>query len=164
MSTFSKNHIRIRRATIKDVHEIYEILSESFKPYHQYYTPEAYQKTVNSPIVIKKRIMSQKKEVLVVTYRKEIVGTASLTKQRKGRFHIRSMAVKPNYQNKGIGKCILEKIDKIAKEGHTKIISLECFEPLTNAIGLYERLGYRRTDKKRNYHGISIFEMIKELK
>jgi ribosomal protein S18 acetylase RimI-like enzyme len=163
LSILIKSQIRIREASITDVHEIHDILSESFTPFHQYYTPEAYQKTINSPTMIRKRIMDQKTEVLVVTYRNEIVGTASLTKQRNGRLHIRSMAVKPNYQNRGIGQCILEKIDKIAQEGHTKTISLECFKPLINAVSLYEKLGYRRTNKKRNYHGISIFEMIKEL-
>ncbi|MFX0171795.1 MAG: GNAT family N-acetyltransferase [Candidatus Hodarchaeota archaeon] len=156
-------NIKIRKATLNDVQEIHDLLSDSFTPYYQYFTHKAYIKTVVTPVTIKKRIKGQKTDVLVASFRNKIVGTASIEIQKEGRLHIRSMAIKHDFQNRGIGNLILEEIDEIALNKHSKIISLECFEPLSKAVSLYKKVGYKLTGKKRNYHGITIFEMSKDL-
>jgi N-acetylglutamate synthase-like GNAT family acetyltransferase len=155
--------IKIRKATLNDVQEIHDLLSNSFTPYYQYYTYKAYNETVVPPVTIKKRIKGQKTEILVASYRNKIVGTVSIEIQKDRRLYIRSMAVKHEFQNKGIGGQILEEIDKIALIEHSKIISLECFEPLSKAVSLYKKVGFKLSGKTRNYHGITIFEMIKDL-
>ncbi len=74
------------------------------------------------------------------------------------------MAVKPKYQGKGIGMKILKEIDKIARKKEYKTMSLECFYPLKKAISLYKKCGFKRTGKTRDYYGIKIFEMLKEVR
>ncbi|MFQ6116510.1 MAG: GNAT family N-acetyltransferase, partial [bacterium] len=75
--------------------------------------------------------------------------------------HIRSMAVKADYQGKGIGWRILQEINGLAKKKHCQTITLESFEPLTKAVSLYEKFGFRRTGRKKNLYGIRIFEMLR---
>ncbi len=158
-----KNDVTIKKAPKDTIQEIYDVLSESFTPYHIFYTEEAYEATVIPTYKIKKRIEDQKSDVLIAIYKDKIVGTASIEMQEETNVHIRNMAVKPKYQKKGIGRFILDEICTTAKEKHTKTISLECFGPLINAVSLYERCGFRKTGTKRNYHGIEIFKMVKRM-
>ena len=71
------------------------------------------------------------------------------------------MAVDPPYQKKGIGYQLLEYISNIAREKNLHQLILESYKPLKSAIRLYEKYGFRKTGKKKNYYNIEIFEMIK---
>lgn len=156
--------IEIRKARRNEVQEICEVLSESFEPYRQDYTEEAYKATVVSPSEIENRITDQKIDVLVAIYNDKIVGTASIEMGKKENLHIRSMAVRPDYQRKGIGWRILQEINRLAKKVHCKTITLECFEPLTKAVSLYENFGFRRTGRERDLYDIKIFEMMRQVR
>lgn len=155
--------IEIRNTKNSDIQAIYKVLSKAFEPYKQDYTQEAYNATVISACEIEKRMNEQKTEVLVAVYHNKIVGTATITTKENGELYIRSMAVKPNTQRKGMGMLMLEEIDRRAKQKHCKIISLECFEPLTKATKLYEKSGFKRTGRQRSYYGIKIFGMKKDV-
>lgn len=100
---------------------------------------------------------------MVAIYDNNIVGTATIEMQEKENWYIRSMAVKPDFQKKNIGYLILRKINKLAKKMRVKTLSLDCFQPLINALNLYQSFGFRKTGIKRQYHGIEIFEMIKRV-
>lgn len=154
--------IEIRNAKNFDIQAIYEVLSEAFQPYRQDYTEEAYNATVISPDEIEERMNEKQTEMLVIIYHNKIVGTATITMKQNNELYIRSMAVRPHIQRKGIGSLILDEIDRRAQQKNCTIISLECYEPLTKAIKLYEKHGFRKTGKTRSYHGITIFEMKKE--
>lgn len=153
----------IREAKNIDIQSIYEVLSDAFQSYRQDYTEEAYNATVISPDEIEKRMNEKRTEMLVIVYHNKIVGTATITMTRNSKLYIRSMAVRPHIQRSGIGSLLLEEIDMRARQKKCTIISLECYEPLTKAIKLYERHGFSRTGKTRSYHGITIFEMEREL-
>ncbi len=74
-----------------------------------------------------------------------------------------SMAVMPEFHGKGIGYIILNEVEKIAKQKNCLSISLETSAPLTTAISLYEKFGFTRTGSESDYHGVTIFEMVKKL-
>ena len=157
-----KDEVIIRKALREDIQEIHRILMESFQPYKGEYTEQAYEATVVSPKEIEKRMNDPEIEVLVAEYCDQIVGTVTINPQGEDDLYVRAMAVKPNTQSKGIGRAILEQIQSRAQVKGCKTISLECYEPLKSAIKLYEGFGFRRTGRKRIYHGITIFEMKKE--
>ncbi len=157
----AKKCIKIRKARKNDIQKICHILSESFEPYRQYYTEEAYEATVLSPREIEKRVANQHTDVLVTILANQIVGTASIIGEGKANLHVLSMAVEPKYQRKGVGWRVLEEINRLAKRRHCNTITLECFEPLTKAVNLYEKFGFRKTGRLRTYYGIKIFEMRK---
>lgn len=157
-----KGEVKIRGAVREEIQEIHRVLSESFKPYQKDYTEGAYSATVVSPDEIEKRINDPEIEVLVAVYDDKIIGTATINLQGQEELYIASMGVRPATQGKGAGQRILEEIQRRARQKKCKTISLECHEPLKSAIKLYERFGFRRTGRKRAYHGIEIFEMKKE--
>jgi len=113
---------------------------------------------------IERRIRNDKKEILAAICNNEIVGTATIKMEDENNIYIQSMAVKPKYQGKGIGMKILKEIDKIARKKEYKTMSLECFYPLKKAISLYKKCGFKRTGKTRDYYGVKIFEMLKEVR
>ena len=113
---------------------------------------------------IERRIRNDKKEILAAICNNEIVGTATIKMEDENNIYIQSMAVKPKYQGKGIGMKILKEIDKIARKKEYKTMSLECFYPLKKAISLYKKCGFKRTGKTRDYYGIKIFEMLREVR
>lgn len=156
--------MKIRKAQSNDIQEIYKVLSQAFNPYQQYYTEEAYRATVISPHEIEKRITEKETDVLVAIYNSKIVGTASIEMVKEGNMHVCSMAVKPNHQGKGVGWRVLQEINELAKKRHCKTITLECFEPLTKAVSLYEKFGFKRTGRRRNLYGIIVFEMMKRVR
>ncbi|MFX0125509.1 MAG: GNAT family N-acetyltransferase [Candidatus Hodarchaeota archaeon] len=162
MALYLEEEILVSEASIDVTQEIWDVLSEAFAPYHKFYTEKAYSATVISPFEIKQRIQDPNIIVLIASYKKKIVGTASIETQGNN-LHIRSMAVSPKYQRKGISSSILEKIFVISKESSTKTISLECFDPLIEAKMLYKKVGFELTGKKRTLHGIEVFEMIKRI-
>ncbi len=157
-----ESRVNIRSANSTDCGQIHQVLSASFEPYKKVYTQEAYIATVLSSDEIEKRINDPEAEVLVALYENEIVGTATINTQGGDDLYICSMAVTPETQGKGIGRRILDEIQKLAVQKQCKTISLECYQPLKNAVRLYERFGFRKTGEKRAYHGVEIFEMKKE--
>jgi len=151
-----------RRAKMNEIDEIHNILLNSFEPYRKYFTEEGFSSAVLSIEEIKKRIKNYIFKVYVVIIDKKIVGTASILPQ-DDRYYLRSMAVDPNYQNKGIGLFILENISNVAEKENIRKISLESFKPLYKAIGFYEKYGFKKTGITKDLCGNEIFEMIKQL-
>ena len=159
-----KDFMKIRKATSQDVEDVHDVLSRAFESYRVHYTKEAYEATVPLPLEIEKRIDDPKVEVLVAVCNNEIVGTASAKIDvHSWNLHIRGMAVKPSYQGKGIGWRILEEICRLGVNEGCKTISLDCFEPLYHARDLYRNFSFKETGRKKNYHGIEVFEMKKRV-
>ena len=65
---------------------------------------------------------------------------------------IESVAVDPEYRGKGLAKALFRHIEDIAKQrGYEKIV-LEVREHNREAIGLYEKLGFKKTEFLKNYY------------
>lgn len=143
--------------------EVHAVLRAAFEPYRPLYAPRAYADTVRSAEVFRERILSTDTDVLIAERCAEITGTVSTKLLRPGELYFFSMAVKPDSAGKGTGYLLLEKIESIARERNCRAISLETCYFLSKAIGLYERFGFARTGKERDYGGSMVFEMRKDL-
>jgi len=153
--------IIFRKAQIEEINDIHLVLSKAFKPYKKYYTYDAFNATVLSPIIIKDRILNKKYEIFVITINRQIIGTVSLSMKDQDQIYIRSMAVHPDYQKRGVGLFILKKINKLAIRKNIKTISLDTSKPLKRAIKFYKNFGFKFTGTKKNFYGIDIYEMKK---
>jgi len=156
-------NLTFRKAQIHDINDIHLVLSKAFEPYKKEYTNGALNATVLTPTVIQNRILDQKYEIFVVTTNEHIVGTVSYSKKDQDQLYIRSMAVHPDYQKRGIGLFILKKINELAKRKNIKMISLETSKPLKRAIKFYKNFGFNFTGVTQDFYGIEIYEMIKRL-
>jgi len=67
--------------------------------------------------------------------------------------HILTIDVSPAYRRKGIGQMLLQEIEKIFKAKGVKTSHLEVREDNVAAISLYEKLGYQKIGKLKNYYG-----------
>ena len=74
------------------------------------------------------------------------------------------MAIEPVYQHKGLGTLLLTVVEKKAEETGCTCIKLETYYHLRNAIRFYTKHGFKRTGKTRDYYGIEVFEMSKNIK
>jgi N-acetylglutamate synthase-like GNAT family acetyltransferase len=156
-------NISFRKAKISEINEIYLILLKAFEPYRKNYTNGAFNATVLSPDDIKNRILGKKFEIYVLTLNKHIIGTLSITKKFQDQLYIRSMAVLPDYQGRGLGFLMLKEINKLAKRKKIKTISLDTSKPLKRAIKFYKNFGFTFTGVTRDFFGIQICEMVKKL-
>lgn len=92
--------------------------------------------------------LNNKKIIVFGAFDKDyLVGISlAVTNPRKKLKHIttiNSMYVKNEYQNKGIGKQLINKIIKYSKSKEIEIINLSVVTTNTKAIGLYKYFGFR---------------------
>ena len=88
----------------------------------------------------------------------EIIGALGFN-HAKGQVTIERIAVKPDYQNKGIGTALLTKVEAMVP----KAIAYSLFTGNISArnIHLYEKAGYRVTGQKTSEQGIDLLYMEK---
>lgn len=142
---------------------IHLILYEAFLPYIALYTPGAFTATVVSAETMKARILSEEYSVYACTIEGILAGTVSTKVTDQGELYFMSMAVAPGHSGKGVGSALLKAIEEEASHKQCNTILLETYAPLLEAIRLYEKNNYVKTGRKRDYSGIEIFEMKKEL-
>ena len=66
--------------------------------------------------------------------------------------YISNVAVTSGARDKGIGSCLLKKLDEYAKEHEIKTISLEVRPSNAPAIALYEKFGYKQVGRRKNFY------------
>ncbi len=83
---------------------------------------------------------------------KEIIAYIMACPVSDSSLDIESVAVDPEYRGKGLAKALFQHIEDIAKQrGYEKIV-LEVREHNREAIGLYEKLGFKKTEFLKNYY------------
>lgn len=69
-------------------------------------------------------------------------------------FGIQYLMVDPRYQGRGFGKLLLSAGEEIARGCGYREIDLSVFEDNQKAIGLYERMGWRKRRDSGEWHGL----------
>ena len=138
--------IRIRKAKHRDATAIESLLYESFLEHERAYTPEAFHITTPGKRQIESRI--KQGTVWVALHTNVIAGTVSVHPEGEA-LHIRSMAVRPSMRGRGIGKLLLQRVEKFASANRYKRLILNTTPFLASAIRLYERFGFRATGSER---------------
>ncbi len=150
----------IREATKSDAAEILECLRASFECYRQDYTPEGFADTVLTPETIQQRF--EKMNLLVaVTPRNEIVGTIGCIVIGDGTGHLRGLAVHPDWQGAGIAAELLRAAVGNLQSRKCSRITLNTTEPLKRAMRFYEKNGFERSGKVRDFFGMPLIEYVK---
>ena len=67
--------------------------------------------------------------------------------------HVLTIDVCPQHQRKGVGSKLLQKLEKILAERNVRTCRLEVKENNIKALGLYEKAGYQRIGRLKNYYG-----------
>lgn len=142
----------IRKANIEDAEAIHSILQESFRKYMEDAglngTMEALEESVND---IKREIES--KEVFVAFMDNIPVGTARVEIFPDKTAYISRFGVRLQYHNIGIGKALMNLIDKLLKSKKVKKVSLHTASKYKDLVRFYYGRGFyvESTSKDRGY-------------
>ncbi|MGA0942959.1 MAG: GNAT family N-acetyltransferase [Alphaproteobacteria bacterium] len=83
-----------------------------------------------------------------------LIGHFLYQDQKVSEFEILHIAVLPKFRNQGLGRMILEELEKQLKStGKSVKIFLEASAVNKFAIKLYEKLGYKAYNERKNYYG-----------
>ncbi len=152
----------IRSAERSDGQSILDCLQRAFEPYREQYTPEAFSDTVLTPETLEQRFATM--IILVSTGpSRETVGTVAGQVLNKEEGHVRGMAVRPDWQGRGLAAALLGAIEAELSAQQCSRITLDTTEPLERAMRFYERNGYRRSGKVADFFGMPLFEYVKRL-
>lgn len=84
---------------------------------------------------------NEKNDILIGCFEDDIMeGCCLLTQIAEGTVKLRQMAVTNNLQGKGIGRVIMNFAENVARDRGYKKITMNARK---NAIGFYEKLGYK---------------------
>ena len=155
------NAMHIREACPADSADIALVLHESFAEFEPLYSGDAFAATTPAPNGVLERM--REGPMWVATQDGRFVGTASAVPKER-RLYVRGMAVIPAVRGRGVGRLLLDGIEAFAAARRFSSLFLSTAPFLTEAIGLYERSGFRRTDEGPfDLFGTSLFTMEKRL-
>lgn len=90
---------------------------------------------------------------LVARYEDELVGFAGVDfKRANGEAHITNVAVTPKHQNRGLGSKLLRVLIESARKQGCQNIVLEVKASNDNAQKVYQDLGFKILNRKKNYY------------
>jgi len=140
--------VQIRRGNEADIDDLLVIEDECFSIYYygQYkFGVDEFLYYLYGPNCI----------LLVATPNGHVVGyTAAVRRPRAGAIlHIDSIAVLPEYRNRGIGDQLLQALTDQARQRRCKTLVLEVATPNEAGIAFFNRHGFREVRKLPNYYG-----------
>jgi len=180
--------VKVIFATQDHAAQILHCLAVAFEPYRDQYTPQAYEDTVLNGHTILERMKDM--DIIVAMIDDKVVGTiatkvtthqvgASVLLDKGGKIegfrdgfyavtdsegHIRGMAVFPEYQGTNVADVLIKTAERTLKIRECSRITLDTTEPLIRAQRFYEKHGYKPTGQTRDFYGMNLIELAKELR
>jgi N-acetylglutamate synthase-like GNAT family acetyltransferase len=157
-----EREFEVRLATPKDAAVISELIREAFGPFESQYTKDAFEYTTPPADVISERFAEG--PIWVAVENGSIIGTVSGLPEPE-RFYIRSMAVKPDIQGRGVGQRLLENLEAHARDSGFERLYLYTTFVLPAARQLYEKNGFTvvRETKPEEWFDMAGLEMEKRI-
>lgn len=152
----------IRLAVPEESSVVSSLLLAAFEPYRSGYTSDAFEYTTPTAEVIEPRFAEG--PIWLAVDGDDAIGTVSGLAEDE-RFYVRSMAVKPLAQGRGVGQRLLDTLEKYAREqGFSKLYLYTTFV-LPAARPLYEKNGFYvvRETPAEEWFGVGGIEMEKIL-
>lgn len=152
--------VNVRLAERDDAVAISRVICEAFGMYREHYTDEAFAVVASPPDEILSRFDEGPQWVAELAG--GIVGTVSVTVEN-GDLYVRSMAVAPQAQGRGVAHRLLDAIDEYAAKSEHRRIFLYTTYFTPGAKELYEKHGYVwvRDTSAEEWYGVPGLEMEK---
>lgn len=104
---------------------------------------------------------SEKDNMLIAAFEEEqMLGCCMLVEEQPGTVRLRQMAVLNNLQGKGIGRALMSFAENIARDRGYRILRMHA---RVNAVGFYEKVGYKVRGEKFVEVTIAHYVMEKQL-
>ncbi|MCZ2390422.1 MAG: GNAT family N-acetyltransferase [Acidobacteria bacterium] len=152
----------VRLAERDDAEAISQVVCDAFGRLREHYTPEAFAVVAVSPEEVRERFGQGPQWVVAVDGK--VAGTVSLTTEEGG-LYVRTMAVAPFAQRRGIAHMLLDAIDDHARTTEHERIFLYTTYFTPGAKELYEKHGYAwvRDTPPEEWYGVPGLEMAKPI-
>jgi DNA-binding MarR family transcriptional regulator/N-acetylglutamate synthase-like GNAT family acetyltransferase len=98
----------------------------------------------------KKEIIDKEGEIFFALYKDEVVGTVAVKKTSLKTLEVLKMAVTEQFQSRGIGRLLMNKVVDYAKSKKAKSLELDTSRKLEVAMKLYESFGFKISDEQGN--------------
>lgn len=152
--------VELRLAALNDAQVVSATLNAAFAAFQTRYTPQAFAATTPTPEQVAKRF--REGPIWLAEEDGHALGTVSVV-PRAGELYVRSMAVLPEAQGRGIGAELLRVAEAYAVfHGYGRIV-LATTPFLQGAIRLYEHAGFRRTGEPADLFGTPLIRMVKDM-
>ncbi len=154
--------LEIRLAGAGDEETVVRLLNKAFGPFREKYTLGGFAETTATAEVIRERLITAK--IWLCYLDGDAVGTVTAIPEDE-RIYIRSMAVTPNAQGRGVGQELLDTLERDARERGFKKLYLYTTFVLPGAQPLYEKNGFvvTRETPPEEWHDMAGVEMEKKL-
>jgi ribosomal-protein-alanine N-acetyltransferase len=136
--------VTIEKTSIEHLDRLYEIEMKCFER-------EAFTKQQIAYLLTDSNFIS-----LVSKVKGEIVGFVigkTYKNKKSATGHILTIDVSHEHRRKGIGLRLLQEIEKIFKNKGVELCFLEAREDNIVAVNLYQKFGYKKVGRLRNYYG-----------
>lgn len=145
--------VTIRNAIPGETDDIHRVLVAAFRGLRDRgYSHRALEAAIVPPEEITRRIVTGG-HVLVAELENQIVGTATGLEEHQA-LHVCSLAVHPNSQGRSIARRLMEALEDVARQQGCHKLWLQTACAMTEAVALYERLGYRQEGyQPRQFYG-----------
>ena len=100
---------------------------------------------------IKEELENENSHFLVAVSDNETIGYIGV-QEICGEGYITNIGVLPSFRRNGIGEALLTKAIEGSRERKCEFISLEVRESNGPAISLYEKLGFKKCGKRKNFY------------
>lgn len=136
----------IKEAKIEDVEKgLLEVYIEGYR-FHQNGRPDVFKNLSDDEL--KQELISDFKKFKIIEILKDERIIGYLAYEFKGKrvlkLHVDQLVIKEDSRKKGYGKILMEKVKDIAKENNCNMIVLDCWTFNTNAMAMYEHIGFDR--------------------
>jgi GNAT superfamily N-acetyltransferase len=156
-----EDRTEIRLAQEEEAEQIASCLALAFEAFRSQYTGGAFKDTVLSPEAVRTRMGSMKIYVAIAG-ETTVVGTlAAVASGTEG--HLRGMAVRPEWQGRGIAEKLLTRAESDLKVAGCRRLTLDTTVPLQRATRFYGRNGFVRSGKVVDFFGMPLHEFVKQL-
>ena len=100
-------------------------------------------------------------DLLIGLGEEKTVGCVAVRKFDDGVCEMKRLFVRPEVRGKGLGRQLAQEIIVIARKLGNSLMRLDTLDRLTEAMHLYEMLGFRRTEQyyKNPLHGVVYWEL-----
>src|SRR3984893_17723758 len=150
----------IRKAGAADAPAVSELLKCAFTEFETLYTPEAFVATVPPDSGILARLEGG--SLCGADKQSSLIGTVGATRTSDS-LRVRGMAVHASARGLGVGKFLLDQVERFAREEGVRLMTLYTTPFLDRAIHLYHAAGFTYTGEKANPHGTELLRMTKAL-
>lgn len=108
-----------------------------------------------------KELEDEKNNLLIGAFEDDnMLGCCMLVEENSGSVKLRQMAVLNALQGKGIGRALMQFAENLARDHGYKVLTMHARK---NAVGFYEKMGYKVRGEEFQEVSIPHFEMEKEL-